>query len=137
MRSFSAGRSNCPPAKRGKGRPVGSQNRYTGALKELFLLAAENVGDRTKIGEKGERHGDGGALAFLEVCAIEERKTFLTVMARLLPITSDCIRAINLGPARLPGRPASPPRRRRDPDGGGRAPRQALPDGPGVLPDRR
>jgi hypothetical protein len=25
---------------------VASVNRYTGALKELFLLAAENVGDR-------------------------------------------------------------------------------------------
>jgi hypothetical protein len=47
----------------------------------------ENVGDRTEIGEKGERHGDGGALAYLETCAIAERKTFLTVMARLLPIT--------------------------------------------------
>jgi hypothetical protein len=64
------------PAKRNLGgRPKGSVNRYTGALKELFLLAAENVGDCRKIGEKGERHGDGGALAFLEVCAIEERKT--------------------------------------------------------------
>jgi hypothetical protein len=48
---------------------------------------AENVGDRTEIGPNGERHGDGGALAFLETCAITERKTFLTVMARLLPIT--------------------------------------------------
>ena len=75
------------PAKRGKGRPMGSVNRYTGALKELFLLAAENVGDRLEIGPNGERHGEGGALAFLETCAITERKTFLTVMARLLPIT--------------------------------------------------
>jgi hypothetical protein len=41
------------PAKRNKGgRPVGSQNRYTGALKELFLLAAENVGDRLKNRKK-------------------------------------------------------------------------------------
>jgi hypothetical protein len=76
------------PAKRNMGgRPAGSPNRYTGALKELFLLAADNVGDRTKIGPNGERHGEGGALAYLETCAIEERKTFLTVMARLLPIT--------------------------------------------------
>jgi hypothetical protein len=76
------------PAKRNKGgRPVGSQNRYTGALKELFLLAAENVGDCLKIGPNGERHGEGGALAFLETCAVTEPKTFLTVMARLLPIT--------------------------------------------------
>jgi hypothetical protein len=28
---------------------------HTGALKELFLQAAENVGDRLKIGENGER----------------------------------------------------------------------------------
>jgi hypothetical protein len=44
------------------GRPKGSVNRYTGALKELFLQAAENVGDRTEIGPNGERHGEGGAL---------------------------------------------------------------------------
>jgi hypothetical protein len=31
----------------------------------LFLQAAENVGDRLKIGENGERAGNGGALAFL------------------------------------------------------------------------
>jgi hypothetical protein len=77
-----------PAANRNRGgRPAGSPNRYTGVLKELFLLAADNVGDRTKIGPNGERHGEGGALAYLETCAIEERKTFLTVMARLLPIT--------------------------------------------------
>jgi hypothetical protein len=50
-------------------------------------LAAENVGDRTEIGPNGERHGEGGALAFLEVTALTERKTFFTAMARLLPIT--------------------------------------------------
>jgi hypothetical protein len=42
------------PAKRGKGRPLGSVNRYTGALKELFLQAADEVGDRTEIGPNGE-----------------------------------------------------------------------------------
>jgi hypothetical protein len=44
------------PAKRNKGgRPLGSVNRYTGALKELFLLAAENVGDRLKNRKKVAR----------------------------------------------------------------------------------
>jgi hypothetical protein len=77
------------PVNRNKGgRPAGSPNRYTGALKELFLLAAENVGDRTEIGPNGERHGNGGALAYLETSAIVERKTFMTVMARLLPSPS-------------------------------------------------
>jgi hypothetical protein len=41
-------RENATPP-RGRGRPVGSINRYTGALKELFLQAAENVGDRTVV----------------------------------------------------------------------------------------
>jgi hypothetical protein len=63
------------------------RDRYTGALKVLFLQAAEEVGDRTKIGPNGELDGNGGALAFLKVSAITERKTFFTVMARLLPIT--------------------------------------------------
>src|ERR1700675_2181697 len=36
------------PSKRGPGRPVGSPNRYTGALKELFLQAAEEVGNCQK-----------------------------------------------------------------------------------------
>jgi hypothetical protein len=59
-------RENYPfkdPAKRGKGRPMGSVNRYTGALKELFLQAAEEVGDRTKIGPNGELDGNGGPRA--------------------------------------------------------------------------
>src|ERR1700693_255168 len=45
------------------------------------------VGDRTEIGPNGELDGNGGALTYLKVTAIIERKTFLTVMARLLPIT--------------------------------------------------
>src|SRR6202162_5354065 len=69
------------------GRPPGSVNRYTGALKELFLQATDEVGDRTEIGPNGELDGNGGALAYLRVTALTERKTFLTVMARLLPIT--------------------------------------------------
>jgi predicted MFS family arabinose efflux permease len=55
-------------------RPAGSVNRYTGALKELFLQAADEVGDRTEIGENGELDGNGGALAYLKVSAITERK---------------------------------------------------------------
>ena len=86
-------RENTPfkdPAKRNKGgRPKGSRNRYASALKELFLQAIEEVGDRLEIGPNGELDGEGGARAYLEVCSIKERKTFFTVMARLLPITTD------------------------------------------------
>jgi hypothetical protein len=66
---------------------MGSVNRYTGALKGLFLQAAEEVGDRREIGPNGELDGNGGVLAFLKVTALTERKTFFTAMARLLPIT--------------------------------------------------
>jgi hypothetical protein len=46
------------PTNRNKGgRPMGSVNRYTGALKELFLQAAENVGDRRKVGENASGGG--------------------------------------------------------------------------------
>jgi hypothetical protein len=55
------------PANRNKaGRPPGSVNRYTGALKELFLQAADEVGDRQEIGPNGELDGNGGALAAQE-----------------------------------------------------------------------
>jgi hypothetical protein len=54
-----------PEARRNKGgRPVGSQNRYTGALKELFLQAAEEVGDRLEIGPNGELDGIAFSRAF-------------------------------------------------------------------------
>jgi hypothetical protein len=49
--------------KPGPGRPRGSVNRYTGALKELFLQAAEEVGDCQKVGPDGKVDGNGGALA--------------------------------------------------------------------------
>jgi hypothetical protein len=41
----------------------------------------------SQIGPNGELDGNGGALAFLKVTALTERKTFFTAMARLLPIT--------------------------------------------------
>jgi hypothetical protein len=42
---------------------MGSVNRYTGALKELFLLAAENVGDRLEIGQQRSRLDLSGGMA--------------------------------------------------------------------------
>jgi hypothetical protein len=41
-------------------------------LRELILRAAEEVGDSQEVG----KDGNGGALAYLKVSAIKERKTF-------------------------------------------------------------
>jgi hypothetical protein len=63
------------------GRRKGSVNEYTPTLRELILRAAEEVGDSQEVG----KDGNGGALAYLKVSAIKERKTFLLMMARILP----------------------------------------------------
>ena len=47
-----------------------------------MLQAAHEVGDSKKVGEDGQ----GGVLAYLKVAAIEERKTFLLLMGRILPM---------------------------------------------------
>jgi hypothetical protein len=44
------------------------------------LRAAEEVGDSQEVG----KDGNGGALAYLKVSAIKERKTFKLMMARIL-----------------------------------------------------
>jgi hypothetical protein len=49
-------------------------------LRELILRAAEEVGDSQEVG----KDGNGGALAYLKVSAIKERKTSQLMMARIL-----------------------------------------------------
>lgn len=51
-------------------------------MRDLIMQAAEEVGDSRKVG----RDGKNGALGYLKVAAIEERKTFLMIMARILPL---------------------------------------------------
>jgi hypothetical protein len=46
----------------------------------VILRAAEEVGDSQEVG----KDGNGGALAYLKVSAIKERKTFQLMMARIL-----------------------------------------------------
>ena len=47
-----------------------------------MLQAAAEVGDSQEVGKDGQ----GGVLAYLKVAAVEERKTFLMIMARILPL---------------------------------------------------
>jgi hypothetical protein len=69
-----------PEARNRAGRRKGSVNKYTSTLREVILRAAEEVGDSQEVG----KDGNGGALAYLKVSAIKERKTFLLMMARIL-----------------------------------------------------
>jgi hypothetical protein len=68
-----------PEARNRAGRRKGSVNKYTSTLRELILRAAEEVGDSQEVG----KDGNGGALAYLKVSAIKERKTFKLMMARI------------------------------------------------------
>jgi hypothetical protein len=64
------------------GRPKGSQNKITQTFRDLMLQAAHEVGDSKEVGKDGQ----GGVLAYLKVSAVKERKTFLMLMGRILPM---------------------------------------------------
>lgn len=66
-----------PPAA-GKGRPKGSANKTTTALKEAILLAAEQSGGDTK--------GKGGLVGYLKRVADEDVKAFSGLLGKVLPI---------------------------------------------------
>jgi hypothetical protein len=74
------------PNKRNRaGRPKGSVNKYPSVFKKLFLETMEEVGDSQEVG----KDGSGGALAYLEVSAIKERKTFMLILLRFLAIGAE------------------------------------------------
>jgi len=62
----------------GKGRPVGSANKTTTALKEAILKAAENAGNR--INQKG-------LVGYLEDLALTEKSAFSSLLGKVLPLT--------------------------------------------------
>jgi hypothetical protein len=76
---FSA--DNQPP-KAKVGRPKGARNKLTKSITELLLRAAAEVGDSMEAG----RDGAGGVLGYLKVSAVEERKAFLALLGRALPL---------------------------------------------------
>jgi hypothetical protein len=75
---FSA--ENQPKAK--VGRPKGAQNKLTKTMKALFIQAATEVGDSTVEGKDGK----GGLLGYLKVSAVAQRKTFMILLGRALPL---------------------------------------------------
>ncbi|WP_423066157.1 hypothetical protein [Devosia sp. CN2-171] len=62
----------------GPGRPAGSVNKVTGALKEAILLAAQSVG------EDGE--GKDGLEGYLRDIARNEKRSFVALLGRVLPM---------------------------------------------------
>ena len=74
------GESKAKPAgNRGKGRPKGSRNKTTTALKEAILLAAE------EHGFNGE--GDDGLKGYLRMVAGTDVKAFASLLGKVLPMT--------------------------------------------------
>jgi hypothetical protein len=64
--------------KAGPGRPKGSLNKTTSALKEAILLAAERVGSDGK--------GKDQLTGYCEFLAKEEPKAFAGLLGRVLPL---------------------------------------------------
>jgi hypothetical protein len=69
-------------ARRGAGRPRGSQNKVTSTFRDLLMQAAHEVGDSREEGKDGR----GGILGYLKKAAVREEKTFLLLMGRILPL---------------------------------------------------
>lgn len=63
-----------PPYRRKKGTP----NRVTVVLKECVLLAAQAVGS--------DGQGSGGLQGYLEVIAMQEPKSFVALLGRIIPM---------------------------------------------------
>lgn len=61
----------------GSGRKKGQQNTVTTLLKEAIVLAASNVGDKLE--------NNRGLMAFLENCAQRFPKSYMHLLARVLP----------------------------------------------------
>jgi len=57
-------------------------NKITNTFRDLLLQTTNEVGNSEEIGKDGQ----GGVLGYLKVAAVKERKTFLLMMARILPL---------------------------------------------------
>jgi hypothetical protein len=69
-------------ARPGAGRPKGVPNKITGTFRDAVMQAAAEVGDSREEGVDGQ----GGLLGYLKKAAVREEKTFLMIMARILPL---------------------------------------------------
>lgn len=66
------------PPNAGKGRPKGSANKTTTALREAILLAAEQAGHDTR--------GKDGVVGYCRFLATEEPKAFAQLLGKVLPM---------------------------------------------------
>jgi hypothetical protein len=73
-----AGAKRKPPAA-GMGRPKGTLNKTTRALKEAILLAAEEVGE--------DGIGKDGTVGYLKHLAMKEPVSFASLLGKVLPLT--------------------------------------------------
>ena len=69
------------PPRAGMGRPAGTLNKTTTALKEAILLAAEQVGADGK--------GTDGLTGYLRHVATTDVKAYSSLLAKVLPLTID------------------------------------------------
>lgn len=65
------------PSPNPNGRPKGSKNKTTAALKDAILLAAEQTG--------ADGTGNGGLLGYLKRLAVLEPRSFVGLLGKLLP----------------------------------------------------
>ena len=73
------------------GRAAGTPNRVTRILKDAIMLAAEQAGMPQPVyNEDGDlveiKPGPGGLDAYLLSCALYERRAFMTLLGRVLPM---------------------------------------------------
>ena len=66
------------PPRAGMGRPKGTPNKTTVALKEAILLAAESAGE--------DGCGSGGLTGYLRSLAVNEPRAFSSLLGRVLPL---------------------------------------------------
>lgn len=74
----------------GAGRPKGSVNKTTTALKEAILLAAEETGE--------DGAGKDGLIGYLRKVAKEDIKAFASLLGKVLPLQ---VGGIDGGPVRV------------------------------------
>lgn len=67
------------PPNAGKGRPKGSANKTTAALKDAILAAAEAVGS--------DGEGNEGLVGYLKMVAANDMKAFSGLLGKVLPMT--------------------------------------------------
>jgi hypothetical protein len=67
------------PPNAGKGRPKGSANKTTTALKDAILEAAKVVGE--------DGNGKGGLQGYLQLVAKSDVKAFSGLLGKVLPMT--------------------------------------------------